>query len=78
MCFASLTSYAIFLTEFGKDFAGGASAALGYVFQALTKIFFGVGQGSDITALWRSDQFALLKPVALVNHVSSFLLRVSL
>jgi hypothetical protein len=48
VCFASLTSYAIFLTEFGEDFASGASAALGYVVQALTKTFFGVGQGGEI------------------------------
>jgi len=44
----SLTSYAIFLTEFGEDFAGGACAALCYVFQSLTKAFFRIGKCGEV------------------------------
>ncbi len=45
---ASLTSYAIFLAEFGEDLARRVGPALCDVLQTLAQPFFGVGVRSEI------------------------------
>jgi hypothetical protein len=44
----SLTSYAIFLAEFGEDFAGRTCAAFGDILQPLAESLFWINLGGEV------------------------------